>query len=261
MADAKQADSGAKPQPGRAQATAPPPSSEPTVSGFRVSVRRTRGVKDMSTRFSELSFVEMNVEGDTLNVLNVESRDLRKDPALFSIIRFKPDSVECTYTCLANMSPKKRRLEVLRHFLNMLTLVEDCHEVSIKQVYQILESAINDMSEYVTLDYEKLFSLYDNLKAEFSAMQKKVKDFTESSSQLSKENYELKNRNDELVLKVKALETLSDSVLTLKIQEWLSEHRGEINIAEFSKVYNVSEMRVEQMLNKMVTEGFLETKG
>ena len=92
-------------------------------------------------------------------------------------------------------------------------------------------------------------------------MQKKVKDFAESNSQLSKENYELKNRNDELVLRLKSLETLSDSVLTLKIQEWLSEHRGEINIADFAKVYNVSEMRVEQMLNKMVTEGFLETKG
>lgn len=250
----------AKPASGQGPASAPP-SSEPTVSGFRVTARRVKSVKDLSLRFAELSFVEMSSEGDALSVLNVESRDLRKDPALFSIIRFRPEGVECTYTCLANMSPKKRRLEVLRHFLNMLTLVEDCYEISVKQLYQILESAINDMSEYVSLDYEKLFSLYDNLKAEFSSMQKKVKDASESNAQLSKENYELKNKNDELVLRVKALETLSDSVLTLKIQEWLSEHRGEINIAEFAKVYNVAEMRVEQMLNKMVTEGFLETKG
>ncbi len=262
MADAKQepaAGAGAQSQRGAAQAA--PSSSEPSVSGFRVMARRTRTVKDLSTRFAELSFVEMNADGDALNVLNVESRDLRKDPALFSIIRFKPEGIECTYTCLANMSPKKRRLEVLRHFLNMLTLVEDCYQVPTKQLYQILESAINDMSEYVSLDYEKLFSLYDNLKAEFSSAQKKAKDLVESSAQLSKENYELKNRNDELVLKVKALETLSDQVLTLKVLEWLAEHRGEINIAEFSKVYNVSETRVEQMLNKMVTEGFLETKG
>lgn len=259
MADIRQnSATGAKPQQG---APLPPVSSEPTVSGFRVQARRTAGIKDVSARFAELSFLEMSSEGETLSVLNVESRDLRKDPALFSIIHFKPDSVECSYTCLANMSPKKRRLEALRHFLNMLTLAEDCYEVSTKQLYQILEAAINDMSEYVSLDYEKLFSLYDNLKAEFSSMQKKVRDFTEANSQLSKENYELKNRNDELTLKVKSLETLSDSVLVLKIQEWLSEHRGEINIVDFSKVYNVSEARVEQMLNKMVTEGFLETKG
>ncbi len=249
--------SGARGQQGQAQ----PSTAEPSVSGFRISAKRIRGVKDLATHFAELSFAEMTSDGDTLSVLNVESRDLRKDPALFSIIRFKPDCIECTYTCLANMSPKKRRLEALKYYLNMLTIAEDCYEVSTKQLYQILESAISDMGEYVSLDYEKLFSLYDNLKAESSSMQKKVKDFAESNSQLSKENYELKNRNDELVLRLKSLETLSDSVLTLKIQEWLSEHRGEINIADFAKVYNVSEMRVEQMLNKMVTEGFLETKG
>jgi len=203
----------------------------------------------------------MSLEGDTLSVLNVESRDLRKDPALFSIIRFKPSAIDCTFTCLVNMSPKKRRLEVLRHFLNMLTLGEDCYRVESKQLFQLLDSAISDMTEYVSTDYEKLFSLYDNLKTEYTTMQKKVKEMTDSSSSLSKENYELKNKNDELTLKLRTLETLSDSVLSLKIQEWLSEHKGEINISDFSKVYNVPEMRVEQMLNKMVTEGYLETKG
>jgi len=92
-------------------------------------------------------------------------------------------------------------------------------------------------------------------------MQKKVKDLSDANSALSKENYELKNKNDELVLRVKELESYSDPVLSLKIQEWLSEHKGEINIADFAKVYNVSETRVEQLLNKLVTEGYLETKG
>ena len=67
--------------------------------------------------------------------------------------------------------------------------------------------------------------------------------------------------NDELSVRLKGLETLSDTVLSLKIQEWLAEHKGEINISDFSKVYNVPENRVEQMLNKLVTEGYLETKG
>jgi hypothetical protein len=233
----------------------------PTVSGFRVQARRTKGAKELAAHFSELSFLEMTDDGGTLCVLNVESRDLRKDPALFSIVRFGPGAIEATYTCLANMSPKKRRIEVLRHFLNMLTLAEDCYEVDMRQLYQLLESAVADMTEYVSADYDRLFSLYDNLKAEFSGLQKKIRELSDGNSSLSKENYELKSRNDELTLKLRTLETLSDAVLTLKIQEWLSEHKGEINIADFAKVYNVSEMRVEQMLNRMVTEGYLETKG
>ena len=117
------------------------------------------------------------------------------------------------------------------------------------------------MREYVTADYDKLYSLYDNLKTEQAVLQKKVKEMSDATASLSKENYELKSRNDELQLKLKGLETFSDSVLALKIQEWLSEHKGEINIADFSKVYAVPESRVEQMLNKLVTEGYLESKG
>jgi len=173
----------------------------------------------------------------------------------------RPTMLEVLYSALPNMSPKKRRLDVLRHFLNLMTLVEDCYEVEMRQVYQLLEASVADMNEYVSADYDKLFSLYDNLKADFSSTQKKYNEAKEASGTLSKENYELKTKNDELTLKLRSLETFSDSVLSLKIQEWLSEHKGEINIADFSKVYNVPEMRVEQMLNKLVTEGYLETKG
>ncbi len=191
----------------------------------------------------------------------MESRDIQKNPYLFSVIYFRPNLIEIMYTCLPTMSPKKRRIDVLRHFLNLMTIAEDCYEIDMKQIYQLLEASVTDMTEYVTADYDKLYSLYDNLKTEYSGLQKKVKELSDSSSSLSKENYELKSRNDELTLKLRSLETLSDSVLGLKIQEWLGEHKGEINISDFSKVYNVPESRVEQMLNKLVTEGYLETKG
>ncbi len=258
MADSEAPDT--KAQPKGAQG-APPLPTVPTVGGFRLVAERIKGVNELSMRFAEISFLEMTADKDTLSVLNVESRDLRKDPALFSIIKFGPSRIEVTYTCLANNSPKKRRLEVLRHSLNMLTIADDCYEVDMKQIHQLLESAITDMAEYVSTDYEKLFSLYDSLKTDHAAIQKKARDMTESTSQLSKENYDLKNKNDELTLRLKNLETLSDPVLSLKIQEWLAEHKGEINISDFSRVFNVPETRVEQMLNKLVTEGYLEAKG
>ena len=247
------------PKPGSVQSPSLP--AAPIVSGFRLQAQRVKGVDALSAKFAELSFLQMSTDKDTLCAMNVESRDLKKDPALFSIIYFKPDSIEVLYTCLANMSPKKRRIDVLRHFLNMLTISEDCYRIDMKQLYQLLESAISYMTEYVTADYDRLFSLYDNLKTESSSLQKKVAELSTSNAALSKENYELKSKNDELTIKLKSLETYSDAVLSLKIQEWLSEHKGEINISDFSKVYNVPETRVEQMLNKLVTEGYLETKG
>ena len=246
----------AQPPAGQQQA-----SPLPKVSGFKVQAKRLKTPAQISRSFAELSFLEMASEGDTLSVLNVESRDLKKDPALFSIVYFRPAEIEVLYTVLANMSPKKRKVEVLRHFLNLLTIAEDCYELEMKQIYQLLENAYADMTQYVSTDFDKLASLYDNLSTEVGGMQKKIRELSESNGMLSKENFELKSKNDELTLKLRELETMSDPVLSLKIQEWLSEHKGEINIADFSKVYNVSESRVEQMLNKMVTEGYLATKG
>ncbi len=262
-ADAKQSSAqalGTKGQVPRGTSSPALPTA-PIVSGFRLQAKRTADCKSLSEKFAELSFLEMSTDKDTLAALNVESRDLKKDPALFSIIYFKPDSIEALYTCLANMSPKKRRIDVLRHFLNLLTIAEDCYDVELRQLYQLLESAISYMTEYVTADYDRLFSLYDNMKSENATLQKKVSELSNANGSLSKENYELKSKNDELTIKLKSLETFSDAVLSLKIQEWLSEHKGEINIADFSRVYNVPETRVEQMLNKLVTEGYLETKG
>lgn len=255
---APQLAAGRQAQPsGRAQ----PQASAPSVSGFRVMAKRVKPSQELSAHFSELGFLEMSTDKDTLVALNVESRDIQKNPYLFSIIYFRPNMIEAMYTCLPTMSPKKRRIDVLRHFLNLLTIAEDCYSVDMKQVYQLLEASVSDMTEYVTADYDRLFSLYDNLKTEHAALQKKVREMSEATSSLSKENYELKSKNDELQLRLRGLETFSDSVLALKIQEWLAEHKGEINIADFSKVYNVPEARVEQMLNKLVTEGYLESKG
>jgi hypothetical protein len=233
----------------------------PTVSGFRVAARRLKPPQEISQRLSELSFLEMSTDKDALMVLNVESRDIQKNPYLFSIVSFLPNSVEAKYTCMPNASPKLRRVEVLRHFLNLLTISEDCYSVKMQDVYQLLEASIADLTEYSSVEYERLFGMYDSQKSEFSSMQKKLREASEANASLSKENFELKSRNDELVLKLRSLETFSDPVLALKIQEWLSEHKGEINISDFSRVYNVPENRVEQMLNKLVTEGYIETKG
>ena len=233
----------------------------PTVSGFRVAAKRTRMLPDISQRLSELSFLEMSTEKDALLVLNVESRDIQRNPFLFSVVSFLPNSIEAKYTCMPSTSPKRRRIEVLRHFLNLLTITEDCYVVKMQDIYQLLEAAVSDMTEYSSVEYDRLFGMYDSQKSESASMQKKLRDANDASASLSKENFDLKSKNDELTLKLRSLETFSDPVLSLKIQEWLSEHKGEINIVDFSKVYNVPENRVEQMLNKLVTEGYIESKG
>ena len=139
---------------------------EPRVSGFKIHGRRKGSVEDIFDIVSKLTFLEIANEPDALVAINVESRDIQKNPYLFSVIYFKPDKIEIMYTYVPGMSPKKRRLDMLKSFLNILTLVEEVYEVDKKQLYQLLEKAVDDMNEYVTADYEKLYSEYDNLKKE-----------------------------------------------------------------------------------------------
>ena len=81
---------------------------------------------------------------------------------------------------------------------------------------------------------------------------------TDEVKALGNRNFELKARNDELSLRLNELEALSDKALKAKVQEWIAEHDGEINVHEFAKVNKVIETRVEDALNKLVSEGYLE---
>ena len=45
------------------------------------------------------------------------------------------------------------------------------------------------------------------------------------------------------------------------VQEWLESHDNTIDVNEFSTSYKIIPPRVEQILNKMVSLGYIELKG
>ncbi len=237
-----------------------PEDSKAQVSGFKISATRTAKKEDIISSLSPLSFLEIAIDGDAVVVINIESRDISNNPYLFSILFLKPDSVELQYTYIPGMSPKKRKLDVIRYFINIATLLGTSYNIEMSKIYQLLENALGDMSEYVSLQYDTLFSLYDNTKGEIDQMRHELERLRESNKMLSRENYELKLTTDELRVRLTGLETYSDEVLGAKLQEWISEHQGEINVFEFAKVHKVSEGRIDDMLNKLVREGYMSSR-
>ncbi len=231
----------------------------PQVDGFKVKGRFIKGKpKDLAVTLRSISFLEVAPEKDLINVIYVESRDINKNPYLFSVVKIKDDEVEVLYTIPPEISPKKRRMDVIRYLLNILSLVDGSFIVDNKTIYQLMENAVKDLTGSVTMDYTKLYTTYDSLNKEVADYKKKLDRLNEQTQALSTQNYELKTQNDDLKLRVQQLEGLSDDALKAKLQEWISEHNGEINISEFSKLYKVAESRIEDMLNRMVNEGYLE---
>ncbi len=235
-------------------------SREPKVDGFRVRARRLKPIDEVIGLLSPLEFLEVVAEGDTLVLINVESRDIQRNPYLFSLTYLKPDRIEVKYTTTPTISPSKRRVDVFRFFLNLLTLLGESYEADARELYQLVDGGLKGLTDFASSNYEEIFAKYDHAKMEIDTLAKRVESLSSSNDRLGKDNMMLKNKNDELVLRVKELETLSDELLELKIQDWVEEHENSINLSEFCKVYKVNESRVEQMLNKMVMEGLLVSK-
>jgi uncharacterized protein YjbK len=144
------------------------------------------------------------------------------------------------------------------YLLNLLSLIESNYLVDNKVIYQLLDSAIKDLMGSVSMDYSKLYTSYDSLKKEVDDYRKKVERLNSQTQALNTKNFELKSQNDELRLRLESLENISEQVLKSKLQEWILEHNGSISISDFSKVHKVAESRVEEVLNRLVSEGYLE---
>lgn len=230
---------------------------EPFVEGFKIDAKMLKGREEIINAISPLQFLDIVETKTGIVAINIERRDIQKNPYLFSITYLNPDSIEIIYSYSPEESPKKRRLEVLRYFLNFTTLLEDVYFINHKQLYQIIDNFMSRLLEYTSSTYEELFSKYDSVKEECDRIKKQLIEVTSANEALRKSNMELKEQQNELLLRIKELETVSDDVLFSRIQTWLDEHNYEINISDFAKLNKVSEQRVEEILNKMVREGYL----
>jgi len=231
------------------------------IYGFKLPARRKGDLKKLAESLSAISSITLAVESDYVAALNVESRDIKKNPYLFSIVYLRPNEIEVVYSVVPGVSIRKRKIDVLKHFLNLLTLIENEYEVNHVQFYQILRSALTEITEFAASTYDEIFSKYDILNNEFLSLQKKLETLNSTITKMTNETIELKAKNDELTIRLKQIESPSDDVLKVKIQEWLELHHNEINVSEFAKTYNVLESRVEHLLNSMVMQGYLEAIG
>ncbi|MBU0585963.1 hypothetical protein KJ780_00470 [Candidatus Micrarchaeota archaeon] len=230
----------------------------PRVDGFKIFVKLKGNFKEIETKIKRLSFTEVVPEKNGINATYIESRDINKNPYSFAIIKFGKTSIELLFTITPGLSPKKRKIDMVRFMLNVLTTLGSTYEVEPPVLYQLMDAALKDMNDYLGMDYQKLYSTYDTVKKDYTSLVIRLKRLGAEIDSIKRENYALKTKNEELAIKLEELETVSDETLKEKVQVWISEHGGEINITEFSRFYKVPENRIEKALNLLVREGFIQ---
>lgn len=230
---------------------------EPKVDGFKLILSLSSSLKEVANKLRTISFLEVVEEKNAISASYIQGRDIEKNPYNFILFKFTEKEIEVFYTIVPSTPPKKRRAEIIRYVLNILTFLKNDYEIDPSIILQLFDSTLKELDEYINADFKKLFTEYDKLKKEYEDALRKINRLQKEIDSLNKQNYELKIKNDEYAARLAQLEGMSDAALKEKIQEWIAEHNGEINISEFSRIYKVNESRVEEMLNSLVKEGYI----
>ncbi len=234
---------------------------EPKIAEITLSGSLLQNFSAIASRLETLQMFSIKENPDSLVLLSVESRDIQKNPFLFFIITFTPEQIRVQYSIALDSSEKMRRLYIVKNLLSVLSLITDLYTADVASVYQYADSVIDEVLGSLSQSYSSLFNNYDSLFGEYREIKRlnieliaANKNLTVQASQLSSENKELKSR-------LESLETYSDESLMVMIADWIDSHSDSIDVIEFAKTYRLTAPRVEQVLNKMVSMGYIELKG
>lgn len=218
-------------------------------------------LEDILSVVSQIPAYSAKIEENKLIVARVESRDIHKKPFLFFMFRFSDSGVEVVYSIAPDTSIKMRRLFVLKNLVSILSTVTEYFRIDEKKFYQYLDSAIDDVLNSLTENYSTLFNKYDALLAEYRDIKRLNLELSAANRNLTIQTSQLSEENKQLKAQLSELQTYSDESLMAMIQDWIESHNSSIDVDEFAKTYKVPSPRVEQILNKMVSLGYIELKG
>ena len=215
----------------------------------------------MANRLKSLNMFEVTNDPKRLTLINVEGRDIKKNPYLFFIITFSEQSIDIKYSVVRDSSEKLRRLFIIKNLIGVLSLVTDHYTVNNSEFYQQVDSAIDTVLQSLSQSYSSLFGRYDTLLTEYRETKRFNVELMNSNKIVIAQSTKLKEENDLFRSKLDKLEKYSDESLMVMIQEWIESHSDTIDIGEFSKNYTIPQPRIEQIINKMVSMKYIEVRG
>ncbi len=235
-------------------------SIEPNTDALEVKAKLVGSYADIMSRLSTLELFSIKETENGVSLLRVESRDIQKKPFLFMLMTLGKDSAKVEYTIAPDSSPKLRRLLVIKTLLSTLSLVSDLYAADNRELFQHTDSAIDNVLDSLSQSYSALFNNYDSLFNEYREIKRLNIELTASNKTLTVQASQLSEENKNLQERLKELETYSDDALMAMVEDWVESHGNTIDINEFASNYKTQPARAEQILNKMVSLGYVEIK-
>jgi len=234
---------------------------EPKIEQVEFQGRLTGPLHDIKNKVSQMQFYSLREGEEELDIIRVESRNIHKKPFLFFVITVKKDAILLTYSIVPGSSDRLRRAIVIRNLASILSVISDSFHVDEAKFYQYVDSVLDNLANGMSLDYSTLFNKYDALVNEYTELKKLANELNISNRNLTIRTGQLNEENKLLSDQLRSLQTYSDEALMAMVEDWIEVHNSAIDVGEFSKTYKVPEPRIEQILDKMVSAGYIELKG
>ncbi len=233
---------------------------QPKIEEFSIEGKLNGTMGDVKSVLGKLPFYLISSDADQLTMIKVESRSINKKPYIFHIIRIKPDSVLVTYSLLQDTSVNLRRADVLKELSAVLSMISDRYSINQAKFIQYVDSVLENLISGLSQTYTTLYNRFDSMLTEYRELKRLNIEIAASNRNLTLQSAQLADENKSLKEQLSALQKYSDESLMSLVEEWITVHNSSIDVVAFSKEHTVSPTRVEQILDKMASLGYIELK-
>ncbi len=233
---------------------------QPKVEELTIEAKLTGSLPALKDQLAQIPFYLVNSDEKEINLVKVESRNINKKPYLFHIITLTTNSVTVTYSYLPDSSINLRRASILKNLSGVLSLVSDQYNVNASKFLQYVDSVLDSLTSGLSQNYTTLYNRYDAMLTEYRDLKRLNIELAASNRNLTIQSTQLSGDNKSLIAEVNSLKKYSDESLMALVEEWIQGHNNSIDIVEFGKSHDVLPTRVEQILDKMISLGYIELK-
>jgi hypothetical protein len=209
-------------------------------------------LEDIEKKIGSLPFYIIEKGENELSISKIEN------PFLFYIFRFRNNEISIIYSIAPDTSIELRRLTVIKDCMSILSIINDDFKIDNSKFFQYLVSITNDIINNLSKNYSDLVNRYDALITEYKELKILNFNLTSSNRNLTMQASQLDSENKKLNEQMKILQTYSDESIMVMLQDWIQTHNNSIDIIEFSNLYKILPPRTEQVLDKMISLGYIK---
>jgi hypothetical protein len=231
------------------------------VEEFSIDGKLSGTLEDIKKTLEKLPLYLVNSTATELDIAKVESRSISRKPYLFHIIKIQPERLTVIYSLIPDTSVNLRRAEVLKETSAVLSLIAGRFDINQIKFVQYVDSVLESLISGLSQTYTALYNRYDSMLNDYRELKRLNVELSASNRNLTLQSAQLSDENKTMKEQLDALRKYSDESLMALIEEWITVHNNSIDVVAFANGHSLSPTRVEQILDRMVSMGYIEPKG